>query len=109
MGTFPCNTIVRILRFINTGLPGFSISVVITNLAPFLFIQEALFGAIYFIYIITYLTVRSTKFQVVQPILCTFHEFFVGDTPSHRYGGEETETFTFHKVLGTVITGIELE
>ena len=109
MGTFPCNTIVRILRFINTGLPGFSISVVITNLVPFLFIQEALLGTTYFINIITYLAVRSTKLQVVQPILCTFHEFFIGDTPAHRYGRKETETFTFHKVLGTVITGIELK
>ena len=82
MSTFPSNAIVRVLCFVDAGLTTGAEHIVIADLAPFLFIEEALCHSAYGIYIVTYLTVRSTQLQVVQPLLSVLHERFITDAPT---------------------------
>ena len=53
---------------------------------------------------ITHLSPAGTYFQEVEPVLRTFHEFFVSNGPSCRYRREVTKTVAFGKVARTVCT-----
>ena len=107
MSTFPSHCIVRVLAFIDTGISGCSEVIVVGYLCPHCLIQETLFYAIHFVYIVTYFTIGCTDLQIVQPLLRSFHESFVADSPSYGERREETEASASHEVFRTVIAEVD--
>ena len=67
MCPFPRDTVVRVLAFVDACLSGCTEVVVVVQLGPLGLIEEALFGSVYLIDIVTYLSVGSTQLQVVEP------------------------------------------
>ena len=57
---------------------------------------------------VTGLTPSSSQLQVGDDIGNRLHEFLGRYNPSQRHGGEEAEALAFGKVLGAVVTEVQL-
>ena len=104
VGALPGDVVVGILVLEDTRLAGGAEVVVVHNLAPALFVEEALSGVV----VVTHLTVAAANLQVVEPFLGLLHELLVADYPAERHGGEEAEALAAGKVLGAVVAEVEL-
>ena len=58
--------------------------------------------------VVTYETVGSTEFQVVDHIGQRLEEFLVGQHPGCSHGREETPAVTLVETFGTIVTEVEL-